>query len=212
MYCSAAAALIAAAALATGLAGCSVSPTNFSQYPGFAAHYAAHPPSDALPTAAEQTLLARYRPRFFLPPRHPGLIDFYADYIAQGTLVAGNGRVIASQVTAPLLNAHKTDPTVVFTHQPKPGKEAQPTVLGLDEAAYRLAYLPPSDAFYTFEGFLGERRRLPGRDGPPGADCNTLPPLKPLARQLLMGFWRDGDCGIALATTWRADAAQSAAM
>lgn len=33
-------------------------------------------------------------------------------------------------------------------------------MLGLDEAAYRLAYLPPSDAFYTFEGFLGERRRL----------------------------------------------------
>ena len=51
----------------------------------------------------------------------------------------------------------------------------------------------PSDAFYTFKGFLGARRKLPGRDGPPGADFNTLPALKPLASQLLMGFWREGD-------------------
>ncbi|MGI9503762.1 MAG: hypothetical protein ACR2RE_11995, partial [Geminicoccaceae bacterium] len=35
-----------------------------------------------------------------------------------------------------------------------------------------LIYLPPADAFYTFKGWLGERRRLPGRDGPPGADYN----------------------------------------
>ena len=66
---------------------------------------------------------------------------------------------------------------------------------GRDEVAYQLAFLPPADAFYTFQGFLGERRRLPGRDGPPGADYNTLPELKSPVAQMLMGFWRAGDAG-----------------
>ena len=64
--------------------GCSVAQTNFSQYPGFAAYFAAHPPRDTLPTAAEQALLRKYRPRHLLAPNHPGLICFYADYIGQG--------------------------------------------------------------------------------------------------------------------------------
>lgn len=63
------------------------------------------------------------------------------------------------------------------------------------EQAYRLRYLPPDDAFYTFKGFLGERRVLPGRDGPPGADYNTLPVLKPWRLQLLAGYWRPGNKG-----------------
>ena len=61
--------------------------------------------------------------------------------------------------------------------------------------AYELAFLPGSDAFYAFHGFLGERRRLPGRDGPPGARYNTLPGLKPLPAQILDGYWRDGNEG-----------------
>ncbi len=66
---------------------------------------------------------------------------------------------------------------------------------GVVEAGYELAFLPPDDAFYTFKGFLGERRSLPGRDGPPGADYNTLPDLKPLARQLTVSYWRAGNTG-----------------
>lgn len=58
-----------------------------------------------------------------------------------------------------------------------------------------LQFLPPSDAFYMFRGFLGERRQLPGRDGPPGAFYNTLPALKPLHRQLGIGYWRHGSDG-----------------
>ncbi len=58
------------------------------------------------------------------------------------------------------------------------------------EASYELGFLPPSDAFYTFKGFLGELRTLPGRDGPPGADYNTLPEMKPLEWQMLAGYWR----------------------
>ncbi len=61
--------------------------------------------------------------------------------------------------------------------------------------AYELAFLPGSDAFYAFHGFLGERRRLPGRDGPPGARYNTLPGLKPLPAQVLDGYWREGNDG-----------------
>lgn len=58
-----------------------------------------------------------------------------------------------------------------------------------------LAYLPPDDAFYVFAGYLGARRSLPGRDGPPGADYNIWPTLKPLGLQLLSGFWREGNAG-----------------
>ena len=64
-----------------------------------------------------------------------------------------------------------------------------------EEQDYRLAFLPPSDAFYTFKGYLGARRLLPGRDGPPGADYNTLPHLKPLPLQMLGGYWRTGNEG-----------------
>ena len=61
------------------------------------------------------------------------------------------------------------------------------------EVDYELRFLPPSDAFYTFKGYLGERRLLPGRSGPPGADYNTLPRFKPLHRQMALFHWRDGD-------------------
>jgi hypothetical protein len=325
------------------LAGCSLPKTNFSQYPGFAEYYSAHPPRDVLPSAAEQVLLARYRPRFFLPPNHAGLIDFYRDYIAQGRLVDGNAKLISIAVTPEILNAHKEDPAIVFIHLPNKQAATQATVFGridydelqlagakypltfltyhavfrhsgiaagfagwranfvalftdlndwhqLDhytaatvvlnaaaqpialmlqqhnyhhtyvfdrefsvsadgrvnvdisirsnelyphsaqkrrhravrfnspqemryllgfgdkpriaeddisegryEAEYHLVYLRPSDAFYTFKGFLGERRRLPGRDGPPGADFNALPETKALTSQMLMGFWREGN-------------------
>ena len=60
---------------------------------------------------------------------------------------------------------------------------------------YELAFLPGADAFYAFQGFLGERRSLPGRDGPPGARYNTLPELKPLPAQILDGYWREGNEG-----------------
>ena len=60
---------------------------------------------------------------------------------------------------------------------------------------YELAFLPGSDAFYTFQGYLGARRLLPGRDGPPGARYNTLPGLKPLPIQILGGYWRERNEG-----------------
>jgi hypothetical protein len=56
-----------------------------------------------------------------------------------------------------------------------------------------LAFLKPDDAFYVFQGWLGERRNMPGRDGPPGADYNTLPPMKPLVNQIALSWWHEGD-------------------
>lgn len=63
------------------------------------------------------------------------------------------------------------------------------------EIEYEISFLRPDDAFYTFQGFLGERRCIPGRDSPPGADYNTIPELKPLRMQLFSGYWREDDSG-----------------
>ena len=60
---------------------------------------------------------------------------------------------------------------------------------------FELAFLSGTDAFYTFHGHLGERRLLPGRDGPPVARYNTLPRLKPMPTQVLGGYWREGNEG-----------------
>lgn len=318
---------------------------NFSQYPGFAEWYTKNPPSESMPSAADQELLRRYRPRFFVGNDQTRFIDFYRDYVAHGTLRDGTGKVISEAVTPKLLNRYKEDPEVVFTHEPKGSPEGLPKVFGrvirenaewlgepqrltflsyntifahsgltsgllgwqklglglvgdlvdwhqldhytaatviLDdsskpialmlqqhnylrtyiigeqfrfpedgrpliavahgsnelypfsegrrshravpfltptnfrymlgagrrpvftadditepeaEVGYDLAFLPPSDAFYTFKGFLGELRLLPGRDGPPGADYNTLPELKPMHLQMLGGYWRYGNEG-----------------
>lgn len=332
--------------------GCNDRSFNFSQYPGFAEWYAANPPSADLPTPAEAAMLQHYKPRVFLPNDHEGPLDFYRDYVASGTLRDGRGEVIAEGVEPELLNAHKADPSVTFTHHPGeggaepkiygriakeqvdwPGCSAPPTLtfltyhlvfrtsglpagvpawqawplsviadlddwhqldhytaviltlapgdggklrpiaatfqqhnyqrtylfadakgpgrlvlpadgriavdvairsnelyphqegrtarravsfLDVESAAYmvddgpapwlagddvtdpateiepELTFLSPDDAFYTFQGWLGERRRLPGRDGPPGADYNTLPPMKPLLHQVALSWWYEG--------------------
>lgn len=61
------------------------------------------------------------------------------------------------------------------------------------EWLYSLRLLPAADAFYVFKGWLGQRRRTPGRDGPPGADYYTIPALKSRVQQLAFFWWPDGD-------------------
>ncbi len=61
------------------------------------------------------------------------------------------------------------------------------------EVSYELAFPAPADAFYSFQGFLGERRLLPGRDGPPGARYNAWPTMKPKPVQLLAHYWHGKD-------------------
>jgi hypothetical protein len=62
---------------------------------------------------------------------------------------------------------------------------------GTREVKYELEFLPQTDAFYTFRGMLGEPRLIPHRDGPPGADFNTIPSLKPKATALVVFYFRD---------------------
>ena len=319
---------------------------NFSQYPGFVEYFAANPPPPAA-GAADRALARRHAPRFHLPARHEGPIDFYRDYIAHGHLVTGDGRRIDSPTPADL-NRYRDDVGAEFTHVPGtaaprpvvyaavertglwapeeagraageftvvtyhlvfrvsglpaglslaasiplrlvadlddwhqldhytaafvvldaggrpaaltlqqhnylrtylvgesvapghdgrfdidvairsnelyphvPGRTMRRAVRFLDSDArafmmgfgdrpmmsadditdpvrtvdYDLAFLSGADAFYSFHGFLGERRRLPGRDGPPGARYNTMPELKPLPAQILDGYWREGNDG-----------------
>jgi hypothetical protein len=332
------------------LCGCGPPPPAFSQYPGFREWYAAHPPDERPPAPADRALLARYRPRLFLPDGSEGPISFYGDYVAHGTLADAGGAVISDRVTREILNAHKAEPGAVFTHRPgpeaprpvvlgrvdreeilfpgeaaprrfafltynvvfrvsglpagipawqrflislvadprdwhqldhytavtialleggepvpvaailqqhnylrsyllgrrespdslvlpadgrlgvdaaessnelyphRPGRQRRRAVRFLDaksvgylvtgedapllaaddftdparEAEYELGFLPPADAFYVFEGRLGARRWLPGRDGPPGADYNTLPAFKPRATQMMLFRWSEG--------------------
>lgn len=74
------------------------------------------------------------------------------------------------------------------TGQNKPMMAGWDITQGEEEQEYTLAFLPTADAFYTFQGRLGEGRKLPGRDGPPGADYVTLPDLMPLANRLVSGY------------------------
>ena len=103
---------------------------NFSQFPGFEAYLRGNPPSDRLPNAAERVLLQRFRPRLFLPAGQDAPIDFYADYIAHGTLRDGDGTTISDRVDQSLLNQVKLRPLVVFTHDPGDAPTT-PTLYGL---------------------------------------------------------------------------------
>ena len=324
-----------------GLGSCSGDELNFSQNRGFGPYFVANPRLTQEPAPSERALLDRYRPHLWLPDGHDGPMDFYVDYIGNGVLVDAEGRTISDEVTAQVLNAHRTDPRVEFRHTgrpayarldrvtlgfpprhaetepftlltynfafrrsglpaglppwkalplaviadlddwhqldhytaatvvldpakqpvavmlqqhnlrrtyllgegmeravdgrvaldvairsnelyphhpgrrrrravPFPDPEAMRFMLGagpmpllaaydvtdpVRELDYALEFLAPDDAFYTFEGFLGERRMLQGRDGPPGADYNTLPQLKPWVRQLILGYWRESNAG-----------------
>lgn len=62
-------------------------------------------------------------------------------------------------------------------------------VTGAREVDYEVHFLPQTDPFYRFQGQLGASRLLPGRDGPPGADYNTLPAFKDRALQFCALRW-----------------------
>ncbi len=77
--------------------------------------------------------------------------------------------------------------------QPRGFNAAEDITEGAQEINYEMRYLPPNDAFYVFEGYLGERRILPGRDGPPGAIYRTTPALWNLEESLPAFHWKEGD-------------------
>ena len=96
------------------------------------------------------------------------------------------------------------------TGQDRPLISADDVTEPQQEIVYALEYLPPSDAFYVFQGWLGERRSLPGRDGPPGADYNTLPRYKARTTQLTLFRWSDGDGEFAMRLRRASDPATAA--
>lgn len=81
----------------------------------------------------------------------------------------------------------------LVTGESPPWRAADDVTEPAREARPELLFLAPSDAFYVFQGWLGERRWLPGRSGPPGADYNTLPALKDKAMQLALFYWHEDD-------------------
>ncbi len=89
--------------------------------------------------------------------------------------------------TVSFVNADNVE--FVMTGENKPLFGAFDITDGTEETDYSLVFLPPSDAFYGFRGTLGADRMLPGRGGPPGADYNTLPAIKPYATAMAVG-WR----------------------
>ena len=118
---------IAGISLAGALAYSEQTAESFARSPGFVAYYAAKPPSDDLPTAAERDLLQRSRPRIFLSPENARPISFYDDYIAFGALRGGSGSNITRDPTREQLNALRGDPGARFEHQPGPSP-TQPIV------------------------------------------------------------------------------------
>ena len=68
---------------------------------------------------------------------------------------------------------------------------------GGSAVANKLVFLPPCDPIYRAEMLLGEPRpfmgRYIGRDGPPGSDYYTIPPLMPLGTLLKFSYLQDGD-------------------
>ena len=89
----------------------------------------------------------------------------------------------------PFLSARTVD--YLLTGRRQPRFQADDITHGAHEIGYRLTYMPHDDAFYMFHGWLGAHRRLPGRDGAPGADYNTLPAFKRLVHQLLAFYWHE---------------------
>ena len=77
---------------------------------------------------------------------------------------------------------------------PPPMFRAAPDITeGKIEVDYQLEFLLPNDAFYVFEGRLGEHRLLPGRDGPPGAMYNNIPELRAPELAIAAFYWKDND-------------------
>lgn len=70
-----------------------------------------------------------------------------------------------------------------------PWTASHDVVTGGRRVDYDLHFLPQTDPFYRFQGQLGESRLLPGRDGPPGADYNTLPAFKDRVVQFCALRW-----------------------
>jgi len=137
-----------ALALSLGGVGCAPPERNFSQYPGFR-EFRARSAADTRDADALE-LLERFRPRFFLAPGQEPPIDFYRDYIAQGVLLDGDGRILSEQVDAAVLNAHKDDPRVVFEHRDRGIRGMPRAMVRLEHRRLRIGKRTLDWSFLTY--------------------------------------------------------------
>lgn len=78
--------------------------------------YRLNPPSTAEPAPDDRALLERHTPVYYLGASAQNPVDFYAGYIAHGTLYDAAGNVVATHPDRATLNAHAHDPGMRFVH------------------------------------------------------------------------------------------------
>ena len=66
---------------------------------------------------------------------------------------------------------------------------------GVFEMDYRLEFLPADDAFYQFQGYLGERRCAARPGWPAGRGVQYLAAVEALGCGVVCGYWREGSEG-----------------
>ena len=118
----------------------------------------------------------------------------------RGSSAPDPGGAAAALAAATAAVSHRTSPELaryLTTGEDPPIRVADDITDPVTEVDYELRFLPPSDAFYMFKVYLGEKRLLPGRYGPPGAIYNTLPAFKPLLRQMIAFHCGDEDVAYA---------------
>ncbi|MGH8531051.1 MAG: hypothetical protein ACRETN_14605, partial [Nevskiales bacterium] len=158
-------------------------------------------------TAATLALDPQGRPVGLILQQHNGLRSYW---LGEDSPSAADGRVrlcaaLRSNELYPCGAGRERHRVVPFmspdtipylvTGENAPWMSAEDITEPAREIEYRLGYLPPADAFYSFAGYLGERRRLPGRDGPPGADYYAEPEFLSRSMQLIALHWRENDTG-----------------
>ncbi len=85
------------------IAGCAGS-ESFTTWPGFTQYFERYPPNTELPDSEQFALLEKYKPRVFVGDQQQGPVDFYQQYIANGSLRV-NGKKIDGPITQKVLNS-----------------------------------------------------------------------------------------------------------
>lgn len=96
----------------------------------FETWYAAKPPSTSEPSPTDRALLESHKPIYYLGAAARDPVDFYASYIASGTLYDAQGLVIARSPGRATLNAHARDPGVRFIHDGPSATQTPSAVYG----------------------------------------------------------------------------------
>lgn len=109
------------------LSACANGEQSFSQFPGFLEFFQKNAPRNQPATVAEQAILTKHKPQFFIANDQATPIDFYRDYIGNGKLLV-SGKMVSNDVTPALLNQHKEKINAQFQYAGKSRITSMPTV------------------------------------------------------------------------------------